>query len=163
MILFSEVIDELKNNINNNKSVLVRILKDNPNTAYQRVNELARFTGNRHNVDLRLHFPASEKIFDVDSYGTENIGVVIDKNRKTFPIPRDVVKKEAYNFIGQGIEAHDAYMYEGKEGVKIKLQFDSGKSEVLPGSIHFWCKIEAPLAQYGDWLMKNVYFRTTTS
>ena len=129
MILFSELIDELKNNINNNKSVLVRILKDNPNTAYQRVNELARFTGNRHNVDLRLHFPASGKIFDVDSYGTENIGVVIDKNRKTFPIPRDIVKKEAYNFIGQGIEAHDAYMYEGKEGVKIKLQFDSGKLE----------------------------------
>ncbi|HZE79007.1 MAG TPA: hypothetical protein VE089_10715 [Nitrososphaeraceae archaeon] len=163
MITFSELIDELKNNINNNKSVLVRILKDNPNTAYQRVNELARFTGNRHNVDLRLHFPASEKIFDVDSYGTENIGVVIDKNRKTFPIPRDVVKKEAYNLIGQGIEAHDAYMYEGKEGVKIKLQLNSGKLEVLPGSIHFWCKIETPLAQYGDWLMKNVYFRTTTS
>ena len=159
MILFSELIDELKDNINNNKSVLVKILKNNPNIAYQRVNELARFTGNRHNVDLRLHFPSSDKIFDVDSYGTENIGVVVDKNRKTFPIPRDTVKREAYNLISRDIEAHDAYMYEGKEGVKIKLQSNSGKLEVLPGSIHFWCKIEPHLADYGDWLMKNVYFR----
>jgi hypothetical protein len=159
MILFSELIDELKYNINNNKSVFMRILKDNPNIAYQRVNELARFTGIRHNVELRLHFPTSSKIFDIDSYGTENIGVVIDKNRKTFPIPRDVVKREAYNLISPDIEAHDAYMYEGKEGVKIKLQSNSGRLEVLPGSVHFWCKIVAPLAEYGDWLMKNVYFR----
>ena len=160
MNLFSELIDELKENINNNKSVLVRIVKDNPNIAYQRVNELARFIGNRYNLDLRLHFPSSDKIFDVVSYGTENIGLVIDKNRKTFPVPRDAVKKEAYNVIGRDIQADDAYMYEGKEGIKIKLQFNSGKLEVLPGSIHFWCKIEPHLVEYGDWLMKNVYFRT---
>jgi hypothetical protein len=55
------------------------------------------------------------------------------------------------------IKAQDAYMYEGKEGVKII--FEKGRIEVLPGSCHFWCKIDERVKCYGDWLMSNVYFQ----
>jgi hypothetical protein len=50
-------------------------------------------------------------------------------------------------------------MYEGKEGVKVILENGNGRIEILPGSIHFWCKVEdEKIESYGDWLMQNVYF-----
>jgi hypothetical protein len=158
MVLFSDLIKELRSNILANSKNLQRILNKSPNTAYQKVNELASFIGSRYNLSLQLHFPNSKKISDIDSYGTENIGIVVDKFRKTFPITREEVKHMAIEILDNNVEAHDAYMYEGKEGVKII--FENGRIEVLPGSIHLWCKVDdEKLKNYVDWLMQNVYFR----
>jgi hypothetical protein len=158
MVLFSDLIKELRSNILANSKNLQRILNRSPNTAYQKVNELASFIGSRYNLSLQLHFPNSKKISDIDSYGTENIGIVVDKFRKTFPITREEVKHMAIEILDNNVEAHDAYMYEGKEGVKII--FENGRIEVLPGSIHLWCKVDdEKLKNYVDWLMQNVYFR----
>jgi hypothetical protein len=158
MVLFSDLIKELRSNILANSKNLQRILNRSPNTAYQKVNELASFIGSRYNLSLQLHFPNSKKILDIDSYGTENIGIVVDKFRKTFPITREEVKHMAIEILDNNVEAHDAYMYEGKEGVKII--FENGRIEVLPGSIHLWCKVDdEKLKNYVDWLMQNVYFR----
>src|SRR5919109_350669 len=156
MILFSNLIDELRSNMHHNKNTLSTILKKNPNMAYQKINELALFTGARYHVNLQLHFPDSKKIIDVDSYGTENIGLVVDKFRKTFPIPREDIKRKATELIGS-VETQDAYNYEGKEGVKVI--WGTGRIEILPGSMHMWCKIDEKIKSYGDWLMQNVYFR----
>ena len=87
---------------------------------------------------MQIHFPNSTKINDIDAYGTENIGIVIDKFRKTFPIPREEIKQKSIELLGK-VDAQDAYMYEGKEGVKII--FERGRIEILPGSIHLWCRI----------------------
>src|SRR5919197_2470221 len=118
MILFSTLIEELRSNIHNNSENLHRILKRSPNIAYQKVNEIALFTGSRYKINLQLHFPNSKKISDIDSYGTENIGIVVDKFRKTFPIPREDIKRKAIEIMGNNIQPQDAYMYEGKEGIK---------------------------------------------
>jgi hypothetical protein len=156
MILFSNLIDELISNINANKNILQSILKKNPTMAYQKVNELALFTGLRYNLNLQLHFPDSKKISDIDAYGTENIGIVIDKFRKIFPIQRESIKLKALEIIGNKTQVHDAYMYEGKEGVKVIL--DNGRIEILPGSMHLWCKVtEEKIKAYADWLMENIY------
>ena len=136
MILFSALIDELKSNIYNNRDTLKVILRKSPNSVYQQLNKLALFTGSRYNLTLQLHFPDSKKISDIDSYGTENIGIVVDKFRKKFPVPREDIKQKAVELIGNNIKTLDAYMYEGKEGVKILLQ--NGRIEILPGSIHLW-------------------------
>jgi hypothetical protein len=158
MILFSVLIEELRANIRNNSENLHRILKRSPNIAYQKLNELALFTGSRYNLNLQLHFPDPKKISDVDSYGTENIGIVVDKFRRTFPIPREEIKRMATEVIGNNAQAHDAYMYEGKEGIKVILE--NGRMEILPGSIHLWCKVDnKKIKSYVDWLMQNVYFR----
>jgi|SRR5919197_1530626 hypothetical protein len=156
MILFSALIDELKSNIYNNRNTLKVILRKSPNSVYQQLNKLALFTGSRYNLTLQLHFPDSKKISDIDSYGTENIGIVVDKFRKKFPVPREDIKQKAVELIGNNIKTLDAYMYEGKEGVKILLQ--NGRIEILPGSIHLWCQLDESIRNYGDWLMQNVYF-----
>jgi hypothetical protein len=124
--------------------------------AYQKVNELALFVGSRHGVNLQLHFLVPSKISDVDSYGTENIGIVIDKFRRTFPIPREMVKQKAVEILGPDAKVQDAYMYEGKEGVKVVMP--DGRLEILPGSIHVWCRADERVKKYSDWLMQNVYF-----
>jgi hypothetical protein len=152
---FSKLIDELRLNINHNRDILQTVLKQNPNIAYAKINQIANFTGSRHNVNLQIHFPDSKKIAAIDLYGKENIGVVIDKFRKTFPIPREKIKQKAIEIIGN-VQPQDAYMYEGKEGVKLILE--DGTIEILPGSIHLWCKIDEKIKSYGNWLMQEVYF-----
>ena len=158
MILFSSLVEELRSNMHNNRNALYIILKKSPTVAYQKINDLAGFTGSRYNLNLQLHFPDSKKIHDIDSYGTENIGIVVDKFRRTFPIPREDIKRKASEVIGNNVQAQDAYMYEGKEGIKLVLE--SGRIEILPGSIHLWCNVEDKKIQsYCDWLLQNVYFR----
>jgi hypothetical protein len=147
--------DDFRSNVAQNRDALAAIAKKNPHAAYQKVNELALFVGSRHRVNLQLHFPVPAKIADVDSYGTENIGIVVDKWRKTFPIPREQVKRKAEELL-PGAKAQDAYMYEGKEGVKVVME--GGRIEILPGSIHLWCKADEKVSQYADWLMESVYF-----
>jgi hypothetical protein len=148
--------DDLRHNVESNHEALALALKRSPNMAYQKVNELALFVGSRHGVNLQLHFPAPGRISDIDSYGTENVGIVVDKFRKTFPVPREEVKQKAVELLGPAAQPQDAYMYEGKEGVKVILP--GGRIEVLPGSIHFWCAMDKRVMEYADWLAENVYF-----
>lgn len=148
--------DDLRYNVESNREGLAAALKRSPNMAYQKVNELALFVGSRYGVILQLHFPEQGKISDLAAYGTENIGIVVDKLRKTFPVPREMVKQKAVDLIGSGVQPQDAYMYEGKEGVKVVMP--DGRIEVLPGSVHFWCRIDRRIKSYADWLAENVYF-----
>ena len=156
MILLSKLMSELKGNIDLNKDLIRRILNKNPNMMYQKINEISLITGSRYNINLQLHFPDPKKISEIESFGEENIGIVIDKFRRKFPISRENIKLKAIELLGN-VKAQDAYMYEGKEGVKII--FDNGRIEVLPGSCHFWCKIDERVKSYGDWLMSNVYLQ----
>ena len=153
---FSEIHSQLLYNLHQNKKELESSLSKNPNFAFNQINQISSFIGPRFHVSLQLHFPDSSKISDIESYGTENIGIVIDKFRKTFPIPRETIKENAKKILGQ-VRAEDAYMYEGKEGVKIIGQI--GRIEVLPGSVHLWCKIDNNVTEFTDWLMEEVYFR----
>ena len=157
--MFSRLLNDLRYNFESNHEGLAAALKKSPNMAYQKVNELALFVGSRYGVNLMMHFPVPNKISDVGSYGTENIGIVVDKFRKTFPVPREMVKQKAIDLIGNGAQPQDAYMYEGKEGVKIVMP--DGRIEILPGSVHFWCMIDERIESYADWLAENVYFPNT--
>lgn len=154
--LFSSLHKDLMINLKVNEESLKTLLRRSPNLAYAKINELTRFIGSRYHVDLRLQFPEQSKLFNVESYGTENIGLIINKFRKTFPIPRDQVKLHATKVLGN-VQVQDAYMYEGKEGVRVIAQ--NGRMEVLPGSVHLWCKIDEPVKSYVDWLMDMVYFQ----
>lgn len=180
------MVEEFRYNVLSNRDALLAALKRSPNLAYQKVNELALFVGSRYGVEMQLHFPVAAKISDVDAYGTENVGVIVDKFRRVFPVPRDKVKQKAVELLGAGARPQDAYMYEGKEGVKVLLPVaapkvsisggmaagdgssgggrggssnnNSSRIEVLPGSVHFWCKLDESVKAYGDWLVQNVYF-----
>ena len=150
---FSKLHSDLLYNIKYHNNDILQALKKNPNSAYQYVNQLSEFTGSQHHVILSLHFPDSKKIYDIENYGMENLGIVVDKFRKRFPIPRDTIKRKAVELLGK-VTPQDAYMYEGKEGLKILLP--QGRIEILPGSIHLWCRIDENLIKFCDWLMQHV-------
>jgi hypothetical protein len=150
---FSNLHSDLLYNIKYHNNEIQQALKKSPNSAYQYVNQLSEFTGSSYNVTLNLHFPDPKKIYDVENYGKENLGLVVDKFRKKFPIPRDIIKQKAIELLGN-VTPQDAYMYEGKEGLKILSPH--GRIEILPGSIHLWCKIDDNLIEFCDWLMQQV-------
>jgi hypothetical protein len=150
---FSNLLSDLLYNIKYHNNEIQQALKKSPNSAYQYVNQLSEFTGSRYNLTLNLHFPEPKKIYDVENYGKENLGLVVDKFRKKFPIPRDIIKQKAVELLGN-VTPQDAYMYEGKEGLKILSP--QGRIEILPGSIHLWCTIDDNLIKFCDWLMQHV-------
>lgn len=153
---FSDIHSDLLYNLRYHRQELEKDLAKSPNVVYQQINQISTFVGSRFQISLQLHFPHSSKIRDVHSYGTENIGIVVDKFRKTFPISREIVKQSAKEILGD-IKALDAYMYEGKEGLKIIM--DSGRIEILPGSVHLWCNIDENVTRFVDWLMDEIYFK----
>jgi hypothetical protein len=73
-------------------------------------------------------------------------------------VRREIVKQKAVELLGNDARPQDAYMYEGKEGVKVIMVSSGERIEVLPGSVHFWCRVDEKVRSYGDWLMQNVYF-----
>lgn len=153
---FSALMEDLKSNIDYNRKALENSLRINPAIAYQKVNEITQFVGSRYRLNLQIHFPDQRRLFAVDSYGTENLGIVFDKHRKHFPIQRETIKKKAHEIFATS-KADDAYMYEGKEGVRVTIAA-VGRMEILPGSIHLWCNVEKDgVKEYVDWLFENVY------
>ena len=148
------MLEDLQANLGSRKESMRDIVSKNLQRAYTDLNQIAYTVGAKYGVMLQFHFPDTSKIRDVDSYGTENIGIVVDKSRKRFPIPREAIKEKAREILGV-VEAKDAYMYEGKEGLKIFLK--DGRMDILPGSIHLWCKIDDNICKFVDWLILECY------
>jgi len=153
---FSELIKDLQTNLHDNLDLISSFANKSPSSLFKKLNELALLTGSRHGVRLQMHFPDPQKIQDVESFGTENIGIVVDSLRKKFPVPREDIKRKAFELLGADIRAQDAYMYEGKEGIRIIKE--NGTIEILPGSILIWCKLDERVKDFGDWLMQHVYY-----
>jgi hypothetical protein len=152
-MMFSKILEDLKMNFNTNRNFFMKYSNSNPNMIYSKINEIAHFVGAGYGIDLKLHFPDPSKIYVLDSYGSENIGIVVDKFKKNFSISRELVKSKAIETI-PGASVSDAYMYEGKEGVRIS--FENGRLELLPGSIHIWSKIDKDVENYVNWILTNV-------
>lgn len=155
MQLFTSIESDLVFNLKYHDNLLRRSLRESPNQAFAKINEIASFVGKRYLIMLQIHFPDSSKIYDIESYGTENISLVIDKFRKTFPFSRDIVRNKALEIFPESV-VQDAYMYEGKEGLKVI--FGKGRMEILPGSLHIWCQIDDKIRVFGDWLMEELYY-----
>ena len=101
-----------------------------------------------------MNFPHEGKIEDFDSYGTQDLSIIVDQSKTNFPIDRSIIKSKAKEIFGD-IKVDDAYMYEGKEGAKIFLE--NGRIDILPHSLHIWCKFTDKVSKYCEWLLENVY------
>ena len=158
---FSRLVRDLSNNIQSNVEFFKKTVVKNPSLAYRKLNELSKFVGLRYGITLEIHFPEQKKIYEVNKYGTENLSIIIDKFRKSFPISRLNIKEAAAFQFGPDTIVVDAYMYDEKEGVRIKFVSEIGKAsriEILPGSFHLWCSIDKKIETFCNWLMLNVYF-----
>lgn len=151
---FSTITQELQDHLKSNLPQIRLILKRNPAMAYTKITELGIAVGGKYNIKLLVNFPERGKINDFDSYGKQDLSIIIDQKKKNFPIERSVIKSKAREIFGD-IEVRDAYMYEGKEGVKVF--FDNGRIDILPHSLHVWCKFSEKVTDFCDWLFVNVY------
>jgi hypothetical protein len=149
-VIVKEVQKELKSNVAQIRFLLVK----SPAIAFTTMNEIATRIGKKYKMSLILNFPKIGKIEDYESYGTQDISMIIDMTRKVFPIEREIIKSKAREVFGD-IKVEDAYMYEGKEGVKVFL--DSGRIDILPHSLHIWCKFDSKVTEFCDWLLVNCY------
>ena len=151
---FSEITSILQKELRSSNPQIRLLLKNSPGLAFTTINEIASKIGKIYDIRLSLNFPEREKIEDFDSYGTENIGFVFKRDNHAFPIERDLVKSKASEYLGKG-QIQDAYMYEGKEGVRVID--DAYRLDILPASLHVWGKFDDKIRRYCDWLFENCY------
>lgn len=130
------------------------LLRKSPAMAFTTVNEIAAGIGRKHGIVLSLNFPQRGKMEDFESYGKENIGMVFHRESRKFPIPREKIKAKALELL-ESPNVEDAYMYEGKEGVRVFT--GSVRLDVLPASLHIWGRFDDKIATFCDWLLINCY------
>ena len=151
---FRVITENLQKELKSNMAQIRFLLMRSPGIAFTTMNEISTKVGKKYNMSLILNFPQSGKIEDYESYGTQDLSIIIDMTRKVFPIKRETIKSKAKEIFGD-IKVEDAYMYEGKEGVKIFLK--SGRIDILPHSLHVWCKFDGKVTEFCDWLLINCY------
>lgn len=157
---FSAITTQLQTQLKSNLPQIMMLLRNNPAMAYTRITEIGLDVGKKYKVQLLVNFPHEGKINEFDLYGKRDLSIIIDMQKKNFPIPRQTIKDTAARiFVSAQID--DAYMYEGKEGVRVT--FDGGRIDVLPHSLHIWCFFDDKVNEFCNWLLENVYDRAYSS
>ena len=88
------------------------------------------------------------------------MGIVVDRLKKNFSISREIIKSKAIETIPNAT-ASDAYMYEGKEGVRISLK--NGRNRIIARIWHiFWWTVDKDIENYVNWLLINVFDKHST-
>lgn len=151
---FATITKDLQKELKSNLPQIRILIKQSEGIAYKRITELGFEVGKKYNIKLIVNFPHRGKIDDFDSYGTQDLSIIVDQSKTNFPIDRSIVKEKAKELF-ENVKVEDAYMYEGKEGVKVFL--DKGRIDILPHSLHIWCKFSEKVTEYCDWLLVNVY------
>jgi len=153
-MIFSELVLDLQQQLKTNLPQIRFILKKNPAMAYARIVEIGKEVGKKYNIKLIVNFPKEGRIDDFDMYGKRDLSLIIDYERKRFPISREIIKEKAKEILGE-VETQDAYMYENKEGVRI-ISGD-WKIDILPHSVHIWTEFDEKITKFCNWLMENAY------
>ncbi len=151
---FSTITKDLQKELKSNLPQIRFLIKKSEGIAYKKTTEIGFEVGEKYNIKLIVNFPHRGKITDFDSYGTQDLSIIVDQSKTNFPIKRRIIKEKAKEIFGD-VKVEDAYMYEGKEGVKVF--FEKGRIDILPHSLHIWCKFTEKVTEYCDWLLEKVY------
>ena len=154
MMIFSELTSDLQAQLKRDMAQIRFLIKKNQGMAYTRIVEIGKEVGKKYNIKLVVNFPKEGRIDEFDMYGKRDLSLIIDYERKRFPIDRELIKQKAKEMLGD-IKTEDAYMYEGKEGVRVIT--DNWKIDILPHSLHIWTEFNENVTAFCDWLMENVY------
>ena len=153
-MIFSELTSDLQAQLKRDLAQIRFLLKKNQGMAYARIVEIGKEVGKKYNIKLVVNFPKEGRIDEFDMYGRRDLSLIIDYDRKRFPIDRELIKQKAKEILGD-IQTEDAYMYEDKEGVRVFT--DNWKIDILPHSLHIWTEFNENVTAFCDWLMENVY------
>ena len=153
-MIFSELIQDLQKNLKANLAQIRFLLKKNPGMGYTRIVEIGKEVGKKYNIKLIVNFPKEGRIDEYEMYGKRDLSLIVDYEKKNFPMNRNIIKEKAKEILGN-IKTEDAYMYENKEGVRV---FSEGwKIDILPHSLHIWTEFDEKVTKFCDWLMDEVY------
>ena len=153
-MIFSELTSDLQAQLKRDLAQIRFLLKKNQGMAYARIVEIGKEVGKKYNIKLVVNFPKEGRIDEFDMYGRRDLSLIIDYERKRFPIDRELIKQKAKEMLGD-VQTEDAYMYEDKEGVRVFT--DNWKIDILPHSLHIWTEFNENVTAFCDWLMENVY------
>ena len=153
-MIFSELIQDLQKELKVNLAQIRFLLKKNPAMGYTRIVEIGKEVGKKYNIKLVVNFPKEGRIEEFEMYGKRDLSLIIDYDRKSFPVDRNMIKEKAISILGD-VKTEDAYMYENKEGVRVFS--DGWKIDILPHSLHIWTEFDKNVTEFCDWLMSDVY------
>ena len=155
--MFKTITEDLQKTLKSNLQQIRFLLKKNPGMAYKEIGEIGKNVGKKYNIELLVNFPHEGKIDNFEMYGKQDLSLIIDMEKKRFPIDRSIIKQKAIELLGE-IKTEDAYMYEDKEGVRIIFNNNiQDKIDILPHSLHIWYEFTQPVTEFCEWLLQNVY------
>ena len=153
-MIFSELISDLQDALKKDLAQIRFLLKKNPAMGYTRIVEIGKEVGKKYSIKLVVNFPKEGRIEEFEMYGKRDLSLIVDYERKRFPIDREQIKQKALEFLGD-VQTEDAYMYENKEGVRVFGE--NWKIDILPHSVHIWTEFDDKVTAFCDWLMENAY------
>lgn len=153
-MIFSELVSDLQDALKKDLAQIRFLLKKNPAIGYTRIVDIGKEVGKKYNINLVVNFPKEGRIEEFEMYGKRDLSLIIDYERKRFPIDRQQIKQKALEFLGD-VKTEDAYMYENKEGVRVFGE--NWKIDILPHSVHIWTEFDERVTAFCDWLMENAY------
>ena len=153
-MIFSELVLDLQDQLKKDLAQIRFLLKKNPATGYARIVEIGKEVGEKYNIKLIVNFPKAGRIEEFEMYGKRDLSLIVDYDRKRFPIDREIIKQKAKEILGE-IKTEDAYMYEDKEGVRVFTK--DWKIDILPHSVHIWTEFDENVTAFCNWLMENAY------
>ncbi len=154
VVIFSEIVLALQDDLKRNMAQIRFLLNKNPGMGYTRIVEIGREVGKRYGIKLIVNFPKEGRIEEFGMYGRRDLSLIVDYEKKRFPVDREIIKKKATETLGN-VKTQDAYMYENKEGVRVYT--DDWKIDILPHSLHIWTEFDDGVTAFCDWLMEEVY------
>mgnify|MGYP001353280157 CR=1 FL=1 len=156
-MLFTTITEDLQKVLKSNLPQIMILLKKNPAIAYKTIGDIGKKVGKKYNIELLVNFPHRGKIENFDMYGKQDLSFLVDKEKKRFPIDRNIIKEKAKEILGD-VKTEDAYMYEDKEGARIIFNDNiQDKIDILPHSLHIWYEFTEPVTEFCNWLLENVY------
>ena len=160
--MFKIITEDLQKTLKSNLPQIRFLLKKNPGMAYKEIGEIGKQVGKKYDIELLVNFPHEGKIDDFEMYGKQDLSLIIDMEKKRFPMDRNKIKEKALEILGD-IKTEDAYMYEDKEGVRIIFNNNiQDKIDILPHSLHVWYEFTQPVTEFCEWLLENVYLMKDT-
>ena len=156
-MLFTTITEDLQKELKKNFAQIRFLIKKNPAIAYKEILEICKKVGEKYNIELLVNFPHEGKIDNFDMYGKQDLSFLVDKEKRRFPIDREIIKEKAKEILGN-VKTEDAYMYEDKEGARIIFNDNiQDKIDILPHSLHVWYEFTEPVTEFCNWLLENVY------
>ena len=153
-MIFSELISDLQTELKKNMPQIRFLLKKNPGIGYTRIVEIGKEVGKKYKIKLIVNFPKEGRIEEFEMYGKRDLSLIVDYERKRFPIDREIIKEKAAEML-EDVQTQDAYMYENKEGVRVFTK--NWKIDILPHSVHIWTEFDEKVTAFCNWLMENAY------